>query len=300
MKIQWYPGHMKKALNNIKQNASRVDLLIELLDARAPLSSMNPDIEKIAPVKQILLLLAKSDLADEKVTGEWLHYFLDKGINVYSLNLKNKGEVSGLKQSIKKVAETKRNRDLKRGITGQRPLKALVCGIPNVGKSTFINTMLGKNSAKTGNMPGVTRGGQWLNINNEFLILDTPGILWPKFDLEHTGEVLALLDSINDDIIPKEELAVVFLNFLYINYKEFLFNRYNITEEEVRCELSKLDKTENNLLILNHQARALLNLIAIKKGALKKTGTYDYSRSSMLLINDFRRGRLGKISLEKP
>lgn len=288
---------MAKAKRDIRKDASRVDLIVEILDARAPLSSMNPDMKDISSGKQTLLLLNKSDLADPVVTRKWQDYFLKHGTVSLAMDARNKENISRVVKKIKRFGDEKHKKDLTRGIISKRSLKVLIYGIPNVGKSTFVNTLSGKASLKTGDKPGITKGNQYINVNNEFLLLDTPGMLWPKFEDEHTARWLALLDSINDDILNKEELALVFLDFLYINYRELLFERYDILEKDPEGMVQTEDQYESGRDFMAH---TLLNLISQKRGCFKRGGSYDYAKSSAIVIDDFRSGRLGRISLETP
>ena len=297
MKIQWYPGHMTKAKRKMESDVKLVDMVIELVDARAPLATRNPDIKRIAKGKQILILMNKSDLADEKVTRSWIEYFKAEGAAAVALDGRKRDSIDQVRKASARLLSAKRERDKSRGITGERAIKTMICGIPNVGKSTFINSMLGKASAKTGNKPGVTKGNQWININDELLMLDTPGVLWPRFDDEHTAECLAFIGSINDDIVNQEELANELLYFLYNNYRENVFNRYQISSEEFEKALSEI---EDGILGVKKEPLALLNLISVKRGCLKKGAQYDYAKTAKLVIDDFRSSRLGRISLERP
>ncbi len=288
---------MTKAKRKMEQDIKLVDMVIELLDARAPSSTRNPDIKKMAKGKQILVLLNKSDLADQSVTKEWIEYYKNDGAYCIALDSRKRDSIDRIRKGAEVLLKDKREKDKQRGILADRPVRAMICGIPNVGKSTFINSMLGKASAKTGNKPGVTRGNQWININNGLLLLDTPGVLWPKLDSEHTSERLALIGSINDDIINLEELSLVLLNYLYTNYKDELFKRYDISEEAFEKALGRI---EDGILGVKKEPLALLDLISVKRGCLKKGGVSDYAKSSKLVIDDFRSGRLGRISLERP
>ena len=288
---------MTKAKRKMESDVKLVDLVIELVDARAPLATRNPDIRRIAGGKQILILLNKADLAEEAVTKNWMEYFKSEGALVVALDGRKRDSIDNIKKAAAKLISEKRERDKARGITGERAIKAMICGIPNVGKSTLINSMLGKASAKTGNKPGVTKGNQWININDELLMLDTPGVLWPKFDDEHTAECLAFIGSINDDIINQEELANELLYFLYNNYRDNVYNRYQIGEAEFDKALAEID---DDILGVKKEPLALLNIISLKRGCLKKGAKYDYAKTAKLVIDDFRSSRLGRISLERP
>lgn len=297
MNIQWYPGHMTKAKRRMEQDVKLVDMIIELLDARAPMATRNPDIGRLSKGKEKLILLNKSDLADQSVTKQWSEYFKSEGAYCIALDGRKRDSIDRVKKAADILLKEKKEKDVKRGIIGDRPVKAMICGIPNVGKSTFINSMLGKASVRTGNKPGVTRGNQWININDGLLLLDTPGVLWPRLDNEHTSECLAMIGSINDDIVNLEELSMVLLDFLFNNYREELFKRYDISDGDYK---SALDNVEEGILGVKREPLALLNIISAKRGCLKKGAQFDYEKASKLVIDDFRSGRLGRISLERP
>ena len=301
MAIQnWYPGHMTRARRKIEADLKLVDLVIELLDARAPYATQNPDIRRLCKDKQRLVLLNKSDLADSKVTALWIDSFKAEGASCIALDSRKRDSIDRIRKATELLAKEKRERDQRRGITGLRPLKAMILGIPNVGKSTFINSMLGKASAKTGNKPGVTRGNQWVNVNNELLLLDTPGVLWPKFDDQHTAEALAEIGAISDDVFNHEDLVIRLLSVLNRDYQDLLFARYDITKEALLEKLSENEDLANATLGVEPEPLALLDLIAAKRGAIKKGGVPDYARAAKLVIDDFRSGRIGQISLERP
>ena len=231
--INWYPGHMAKSRRMLIEQLRAVDAVVELVDARAPLSSANPDLRGLTRGKARLLVLNKADLADPAVTKEWIAAYKKKGLEAIALDSRNRDFIGSVKAAAARLSEEKRQRDQARGITEQRPVKALICGIPNIGKSTFINSVLGKASAKTGNKPGVTKGNQWITVSNEFMLLDTPGVLWPRFESEEVGEALALMGSINDDILNIEDLCIRLIERLRGSYPEALGLRYDISEEEL-------------------------------------------------------------------
>lgn len=278
MNYQWYPGHMTKAKRSMQEDVKLVDLIIELVDARIPLSSRNPDIDSLAGNKSRLVLLNKSDLADPKVNEEWKNFFKEKGVYVVALDARVSQGGKLVMSAILEACKAKIERDRKRGILN-RPVRAMVVGIPNVGKSTFINTLAGKAATKTGNKPGVTKGKQWIRLNKQVELLDTPGILWPKFEDQQVGLRLALIGSIRDEILNVDELAVELIRFLRKNYAGVLSNRYGCTEEGTEAEI--------------------LMDIADKRQFLKKGGELDYSKAANTLIDEFRSGKLGRISLER-
>ena len=277
MDYHWYPGHMTKAVRQMKEDIKLIDLVIELLDARIPLSSRNPDIDDLGKNKARLVLLNKSDLADETDNNKWIQYFKDKGIIALKINSKNKQGIKEINNAVQIACKEKIERDKKRGIIN-RPVRAMVVGIPNVGKSTFINTFAGKACAKTGNKPGVTKGKQWIRLNKNVELLDTPGILWPKFEDQLVGIRLACVGSIKDDILNIEELALWLLEKLKKDYPGALEKRYGISEEGTPLET--------------------LEAIARARGCLKRGEELDYVKTSGLIFDDFRGGKIGRITLE--
>ncbi|MCR5790694.1 MAG: ribosome biogenesis GTPase YlqF [Lachnospiraceae bacterium] len=286
MKVQWYPGHMTKAMRMMQENIKLIDLVIEVLDARAPLSSRNPDIDSLAKNRARLLILNKADLADKETTAAFKAAFEKRGFTVLSLDARKSGTVKALQASIEKACEKKILQNQKKGILN-RPLRAMVTGIPNVGKSTLINTLAGKASAKTGNKPGVTKGKQWIRLNAQVELLDTPGVLWPKFEDERVGERLALLGTINDDIIDRRELALSLLRVLLSGNPQILSERYGIMTDGT-------DLSDEKALY------EILCEIARKRGALLKGGELDPDKAASALLDDFRAGRLGALTLDAP
>ena len=277
---------MTKARRKIEADIKLVDLVIELLDARCPIATENPDIRRITAKKQRLILLNKADLADETVTKKWIEHFKEQGITAIALDSRGRDSIDRIRKAAAALTEAKREKERARGITGERALKAMICGIPNVGKSTFINSML-----------GITKGTQWININDSLLLLDTPGVLWPRFDDEETAVSLAEIGSINDQVINVEELSIKLIDFMLVNYRSNLFERYGISEEEFK---EKLDNMEVHVLGVSIEALAALELISVKRGCLKKGAEPDFARSSKLIVDEFRAGRLGRISLQRP
>lgn len=278
MNYQWYPGHMTKAKRMMQENIKLIDLVIELVDARIPLSSRNPDIDELGRGKARLILLNKADLADERQNQKWTEYFKQQGYFVLALNSRTKEGMKAIQSVVTDACREKIERDRKRGIIN-RPVRAMVVGIPNVGKSTFINSYAGKACAKTGNKPGVTKGKQWIRLNKGLELLDTPGILWPKFEDQEVGIRLAMIGSMNDEILNVEELAVSLIEFLMQHYEGTLERRYQVEEE---------DKVR------------VLGQIAQNRKCYIKGGQPDLRKASALLIDDFRSGRLGRITLELP
>lgn len=278
MNFQWYPGHMTKARRQMQEDIKLIDLVIELVDARIPMSSRNPDIDELGKNKYRLILMNKSDLADEAQTGKWSEYFREQGFFVVALDARRKNGMKQITEAVMEACKEKIERDRKRGIKN-RPVRAMVVGIPNVGKSTFINSYAGKAVAKTGNKPGVTKGKQWIRLNKDVELLDTPGILWPKFEDQAVGLRLALVGSMNDQILNIDELAISLIDCLKRDYPGVLAARYEVNEQEENV--------------------AILYGIAAKRMCVGKGGEMDYSKAAALLIDEFRSGALGRITLDR-
>ena len=279
MNFQWYPGHMTKAKRQMLEDIKLIDLVIELVDARIPLSSRNPDIDELGKNKYRLILMNKSDLADKKATDKWSDYFKKKGFFVVSLDARTKNSMKSITDIVMEACKEKIERDRKRGIKN-RPVRAMVVGIPNVGKSTFINSYAGKACAKTGNKPGVTKGKQWIRLNKNIELLDTPGILWPKFEDQMVGLRLALIGSIKDEILNIDELAVELIKILKESYPGTLKERYEVNEES--------------------EITDIIFEIAKNRKCVTKGNELDYSKAAALLIEEFRSGKLGRITIELP
>ena len=269
--INWYPGHMTKARRMMEEDIKLVDLVIEIVDARIPLSSRNPDIDKLAKNKARIVLLNKSDLADDTVTDEWITYFKDKGFYCLKLNSRLNVSNRAVNNLITVACSAKIERDRARGIKN------------------------GRKSAKTGNKPGVTKGKQWIRINGSVELLDTPGILWPKIEDRNVGERLAMIGSINDQILNIEELALETIKFLRKNYQPQLYSRYDITEDI----FDNVD-TETMMNPENAAALCIMEHIARKRGCIKKGSDIDYEKCAACILDDFREGKIGTISLERP
>ena len=279
MHFQWYPGHMTKAKRMMQENIKLIDLVIELVDARIPVSSRNPDIDELGKNKSRLILLNKADLAEDKWNDAWAEYFREKGFFVVKVNSKKGGGLKSIQGVIQEACKEKMERDRKRGILN-RPVRAMVVGIPNVGKSTFINALAGKACAKTGNKPGVTKGKQWIRLNKQVELLDTPGILWPKFEDQEVGLRLAFIGSIKDEILNTEELAAELIKFLNAHYPGVLEEKYGVEPSD--------------------DAYVLLAGIARSRNCLLKGSELDTEKAALLLLDDFRNGKLGRLTLEYP
>lgn len=279
MHFQWYPGHMTKARRMMQENIKLIDLIIELVDARIPLSSRNPDIDDLGKGKARLILLNKADLAEDRLNDEWITYFKEKGCSAVKVNSKKGGGIKSIQSHIQEACREKTERDRKRGILN-RPVRAMVVGIPNVGKSTFINALAGKACAKTGNKPGVTKGKQWIRLNKNVELLDTPGILWPKFEDQEVGLKLAFIGSIKDEILQTEELASELVKFMVRRYPGVLEEKYQVRETA--------------------DAYGCLSDIARNRHCLVRGSELDTEKAAAILLDDFRGGRLGRITLEIP
>ncbi len=278
MDYQWYPGHMTKAKRQMQEDIKLIDLVIELVDARVPLSSRNPDIDDLEKNKARLILLNKSDLADDDQNEKWIEYFKEKGYHALKINSKNKSGIKEINNVVNEACKEKIERDRKRGIKN-RPVRAMVVGIPNVGKSTFINAYAGRNCAKTGNKPGVTKGKQWIKLSKTLELLDTPGILWPKFEDQAIGLKLALIGSINDNILDVSDMAYEFVKILNNSYENAIPNRFGVEK--------------------NDDPLKMLEGIAEVRGCKLKGNVLDLEKASSILLEEFRSGKLGKITLDR-
>ena len=285
--LNWYPGHMLKTKKQIIEDLKLIDIIIEILDARAPIASQNPEIKDITASKKKIIVLNKSDLANEAETRRWIEYFKMKEIKAIAVDA-NSGK--GVKETLKQVQDIMKEEIEKASNKGRvnKNIRIMVCGIPNVGKSSFINRMINRKSAEVGNRPGVTKQKQWVRISNNIELLDTPGVLWPKFENEDIALKLAYIGTIKDELIDKTNIAYNLLKYLEKNNKKELFERYKLTDEEINSIIPK----ENETLLI-------MNLIANKRGAIISGGEIDYEKVSAIILNDFRTGKIGKITLEK-
>ena len=281
MNIQWFPGHMTKAQRMIEENVKLVDAVCEILDARIPRSSRNPDIDRLAAGKPRLVILNRTDLADPDITAKWRKYFEAQGISVLETDAKSGRGVNGFAGAVRRLLADKLRDYESKGQVG-RPLRVMVLGIPNVGKSTFINKVAGRKAAVAGDKPGVTRGKQWISVDSGLDLLDTPGILWPKFDSQEVGEMLAITNAIKADVLDKETLGANFMLRLREMYPQALRDRYKFDPE-----------AEANGFELLEQA-------AKKRGFLVSRGEYDIERMANTLLGEYHDGKLGRLSLETP
>ncbi len=280
MNIQWYPGHMTKARRMMQEDIRLVDLIIELVDARVPLSSRNPDIDELGKNKARMILLNKADLADEQFNKQWMDYFTGRGSSVVKINSRSGEGIKSINAVVQEACKEKIERDRRRGIKN-RPIRAMVAGIPNVGKSTFINSYAGKSCTKTGNRPGVTKGKQWIRMNRAIELLDTPGILWPKFEDQAVGIKLAMIGSINEEILNVEELSLLTIDFLRRYYSGVLTEKFEVDETP-------------------EKPVEILTAIADRRKCIVRGGGPDYARAAALVMESFRNGKLGRFTLEDP
>ena len=281
MNIQWFPGHMTKAQRMIEENLKMVDAVCEILDARIPRSSRNPDIDRLAGDKPRLVILNRIDLADPAITARWRKYFEAQGLAILETDARTGKGVNGFAPAIRRLLADKIREYEAKGQVG-RPLRVMILGIPNVGKSTFINKVAGRKAAIAGDNPGVTRGKQWINIDAGLDLLDTPGILWPRFDSQEVGEMLAITNAIKADVLDKETLAANFMLRLRQMYPQAIVDRYKFQP----------DPEMNGFELLEQAAK--------KRGFLVSRGEYDIERMANTLLGEYHDGKLGRLSLEAP
>ena len=289
--INWFPGHMAKTRRQINEDLKLVDVVIEILDARIPLSSQNPEIKQILQNKKKIIALNKCDLADEKENNKWIQYFSKNGIKAILTDSNTGKGINELLRQIQEIVKEELQKNANKGRIGKK-IRVMVVGIPNVGKSSFINRISKRNSAEVGNKPGVTKQKQWIRVNDEIELLDTPGVLWPKFENERVALNLAFTGTIKDDILEMTEIAYSLTKFLLENYKENFENRYSISEETIN-EILQQDQMENENIY------EIMQLVGKKRGAIISGGNIDDEKTSKIILEDFRTGRFGKISLEK-
>ena len=287
MNINWYPGHMAKTKRQMIEDSKLIDVVVEILDARIPKSSQNPDIAEIIKNKKRIIVLNKSDLADEKETRKWIEYFKKKDITAIEADSNQGKGIEQVKKAIEEIMKEELKLQNEKGRI-RKTIRVMIIGIPNVGKSSFINRISKKTAMTVGNKPGVTKQKQWIRIRNQIELLDTPGVLWPKFESEEVGLNLAYTGSIKDDVIERTEVAYTLIQYLDKNYPEKLYEKYKIT-------------TENLEKIKNHPQYylELMYLIGRKRGALISGGNIDEEKVANIILDDFKNGKIGKITLEK-
>ena len=291
MNINWFPGHMAKTRKQITEDLKLVDIVVELLDARIPISSQNPEIEQILKDKKKIVILNKSDLSEEKENQRWVEYFLRNGTKAVLVDSNSGKGINEVIKQIQIAMADELQRLSEKGRTGRR-IRTMIVGIPNVGKSSFINRIAKKNSAEVGNKPGVTKQKQWVRINDEIELLDTPGVLWPKFESEEIALNLAFTGTIKDDILEITEIAYCLTKFLLEQYRDNLLQRYSLNEDVVNEILSQEQDENQNIY-------EVMQLIGKKRGAIISGGNVDDEKTSKIIIDDFRSGKFGRISLEK-
>ena len=289
--INWFPGHMAKTRRQITEDLKLVDVIVEILDARIPISSQNPEIQEIIKNKKKIIILNKSDLSDEKDNKKWINYFTKKGSRVVLANSNTGKGIDEVIRQIQKAMQNEIDEYKEKGRIG-RKIRVMVVGIPNVGKSSFINRIAKKNSAGVANRQGVTKQKQWIRINENIELMDTPGVLWPKFESEEVALNLAFTGTIKDDILEITEIAYQLTKFLLKEYKSNLLERYSLDENEVN-EILQQEQAENQNIY------EVMQLIGRKRGAIISGGNVDDEKTSRIILDDFRTGKLGKISLEK-
>ncbi|SFB20308.1 Ras superfamily GTP-binding protein YlqF [Lentibacillus halodurans] len=280
MTIQWFPGHMAKAKREVEEKLKLADFVMELVDARAPLSAQNPILQDVLQQKPKMIVMMKKDLADDKISAEWLAYFNDQGISAMAINVNDKADIKRVVQKGKELGQAKMDKLKEKGVN-PRPVRAMILGIPNVGKSTLINRLANKKIAQIGDKPGVTKKQQWIKVKNDFELLDTPGILWPKFDDELVGYRLAAIGTIKDQLLPLDDVVAFVIRYMQQHYPEQLEERYGIEDESA-------DMWD------------IFVFIGKQRGALESGGNVNFDKVADLVIRDLRTGKLGDITLETP
>lgn len=291
-RIQWYPGHMAKTRRQIEADIKIVDIVIELLDSRIPISSRNPDIAKITSRKKKIIVLNKCDLSDENKNNQWISYFKNNGISAVLVDSNSGKGIDSCIKEIEKVMEEQMQTQAQKGRVG-RKIRAMVVGIPNVGKSSFINRISKRTTAGVGNKPGVTKQKQWIRINDRIELLDTPGVLWPKFESEEVGLNLAFTGTIKEEILPRVEIAYQLIKYLLKDYKKNICDRYGITNEFIEETLSQEQAENINIY-------EIMLEIGRKRGCIISGGNIDEEKTSRIILDEFKNGKLGKITLETP
>lgn len=291
--INWYPGHMAKTKRQIIEDLKLIDIVVEILDARIPISSQNPDIGKLIQGKQRIVVLNKSDLASDTENKNWVQYFENKGIPAVIVDSNSGKGIGEAIRKIETVYQKSENKFTNKGRVG-KSIRVMILGIPNVGKSSFINRITKKNSALVGNKPGVTRQKQWVRINNNIELLDTPGVLWPKFESEEVGLHLAYTGTIKDDVIEIIEVGFKLLNYLLNYHKINLIERYKLEKEMIEEILNQPESEKNE----NDKTLEIMEKIGEKRGAIVSGGKIDLEKVARIIIDDFRSGKLGKITIE--
>lgn len=290
--INWFPGHMAKTRKQITEDLKLVDVVIEILDARIPTSSQNPEIKQITQNKKKVIALNKCDLSDENYNKKWMEYFIKHGSKAVLVDANTGKGVNEVIKQTEEIMAGELKRLVEKGRIG-RKIRVMVVGIPNVGKSSFINRIAKKNSAEVGNKPGVTKQKQWIRINNEIELMDTPGVLWPKFENEQVALNLAFTGTIKDDILEITEIAYYLTKYLLENYRENLIKRYSLNEQIINEILSQNQEENQNIY-------EIIKLIGKRRGAIISGGEVDDEKTARIILEDFRSGKLGKITLEKP
>ena len=289
--INWYPGHMAKTKRQIIEDLKLIDVVIELLDARIPISSQNPDLKEIVGNKKRIIILNKCDLSDEKENKKWVTYFEKHGIKAVLTDANTGFGIDNVVKQIEIIAKSNLEKEALKGRVG-KPIRVMILGIPNVGKSSLINRISKKTSAGVGNKPGVTKQKQWIRLKNNIELLDTPGVLWPKFENQEVALNLSYVGTIKDEILQKTEIAFYLVKFLLENYKNNIIQRYKISDEEIQNIMCQNKNPNENIM-------DVLYLIGKKRGAIVSGGNIDEEKIANIILEDFRTGKLGKISLEK-
>ncbi|MCR5149864.1 MAG: ribosome biogenesis GTPase YlqF [Clostridiales bacterium] len=279
LQVQWFPGHMAKTRRLIKESLAMVDAVCEIVDARLPLSSRNPEIDDITGSKPRIILLNKCDLADEKATERFVDYFKNSGFTALPVDCRNGRGLNAFRPAAKNVLRDRIAANEKKGMGG-KPLRIMVVGIPNTGKSSFINRMAGKNKAEVADKPGVTRSNRWFNIGDGMELLDTPGVLWPKFEDPEVGDKLSFIGSVKDTVLDIEEIAVRFVSIMQKKYPALLSDRYALAD------------------FAEKEPFEVIEMIAAKRGMLLRGGEFDTQRASVMLLDEYRSGKLGRLTLD--